>query len=201
MKNKKIILSILIIIFVILFMVLVLSITKNKNEGSTNDNEDISDALKIKKEYESLNNKDNNIDVKLKDNNVFIYATKSKIIKTLDSGTDLIFIGKKDDPNSRNIINILNYLNVNRILYLSMENDEIKELLNGYDIKSDEDINCVVIGVYNGEIVGYNINTIDNKSVSEKLDNESINTLKLKLDELVLKVSGESCDIEESEGC
>ena len=201
MKNKKIILSILIIVFIILFGIIVLSLAKNKNESGTNDNEDISDALKIKKEYESLNNNDNNVDVKLKDNNVFIYASLDKIKETLDSGTDLIFIGKKDDQNSRNIINILNYLNVNRILYLSMENDEIKELLNEYNIESDNEIKCVVIGVNNGQIVGYNINTIDEKNTNEKLDNESINTLKLKFDEIVSEVSGDACDIEKTDGC
>lgn len=198
-NNKKIIVFISIIIILIVLLIIGFLIFNNKDVQ--NESDDISDSKRIKEEYEGLNNIDDNIIVNLKDNNVFMYSSKNKIIKTLNSGTDLIFIGKNNDQNSRNIINILNYLNLNRILYISMDSKEIKELLNEYNIESDNEIKCVVIGVNNGQIVGYNINTIDEKNTNEKLDNESINTLKLKFDEIVSEVSGDACDIEKTDGC
>ena len=128
MNKKKIILYILIIILVI--GILVGFIYTNKKDDKTKENK-VTDAIKIKEEYESLNDKqasNGNIypKVTLKENNTFRYASAKKVLETLKSGTGLIYLGFKECPWCRNAINVLQYVNANEILYLDMTNQRDK---------------------------------------------------------------------------
>ena len=141
MNKKKIVLYILIIILVI--GILVGFIYTNKKDDKTKENK-VTDAIKIKEEYESLNDKqasNGNIypKVTLKENNTFRYASAKKVLETLKSGTGLIYLGFKECPWCRNAINVLQYVNANEILYLDMTNQRDKyEEKDGKAVKTEE---------------------------------------------------------------
>lgn len=124
MNKKKLT---IIIISVVIFLALISSIVLifvNKNKEVKVEN---TDALKIKEEYESLNNKKSGSGktypkVTLSENNKFKYKSAKEIVKTLKSGTGLIYLGFPKCPWCRNAINVLNYVDVNEIMYLDMTN-------------------------------------------------------------------------------
>lgn len=117
----------IIIISVVIFLALIFStvlIFVNKNKEVKVEN---TDALKIKEEYESLNNKKSNSGktypkVTLSENNKFKYKSAKEIVNILKSGTGLIYLGFPKCPWCRNAINVLNYVDVNEIMYLDMAN-------------------------------------------------------------------------------
>lgn len=124
MNKKKLT---IIIISVVIFLALIFStvlIFVNKNKEVKVEN---TDALKIKEEYESLNNKKSNSGktypkVTLSENNKFKYKSAKEIVNILKSGTGLIYLGFPKCPWCRNAINVLNYVDVNEIMYLDMTN-------------------------------------------------------------------------------
>ena len=124
MNKKKLT---IIIISVVIFLALIFStvlIFVNKNKEVKVEN---TDALKIKEEYESLNNKKSNSGktypkVTLSENNKFKYKSAKEIVNNLKSGTGLIYLGFPKCPWCRNAINVLNYVDVNEIMYLDMAN-------------------------------------------------------------------------------
>lgn len=141
MNKKKIVLWSLVLI--LLLGVLIGFIYSNKSDENNKENE-IKDAIKIKEEYESLNDKqtsNGNIypKVTLKENNTFRYVSAKKVVKTLESGTGLIYLGFKECPWCRNAINVLQYVNANEILYLDMTDQRDKyEVKDGKLVKAEE---------------------------------------------------------------
>ena len=242
MNKKKIILFMLLIILVI--GVLVGSIYTNKKDDKPKENK-ITDAMKIKEEYESLNGKqtsNGNVypKVTLKEKNTFRYASAKKVVETLESGTGLIYLGFKECPWCRNAINVLQYVNANEILYLDMTVQRDKyEIIDGKAVKTeegteeykkmltildsildsyeleDENGNTIntgekriyvplVIGVKDGEIMGYHADTVkleDNQSPYDLLTDKQQSDLKLIYDEINSKVFGDLCDLESDHGC
>lgn len=188
MKKRNIFIFIIIVIVLIILSLFLL----NKNDIKEENNE-LTDAVKIKEEYESLNK--SYVKVSLKENNRFICVSNKKLSNILDNGAALIFIGSTTDNKARSIINILDYVNANAIYYIDKDNltDKVKEKLSNYN--KDFINNSIFIGVVNGDIIDYYIGE------KEELDNNEKSKLKLKFDEINQKVSGDSCDIEEKEGC
>ena len=85
-----------------------------------------SDEIKFKTEYEALNNKYYKVKIS-KDNNIK-YSSYREIFKLLDSGTGIIYLGYKEDNNSRYAIEILiKVLKENKytdnVYYLDIHND------------------------------------------------------------------------------
>ena len=131
MENKKWLITILMTILLIISLV---GIYFTTNDEVGNNKKD-TDAIKFKKEYESLNKTYVYEDVKypkvsLDDDNPFVYASAKKVIETLESGTGLIYLGFKECPWCRNAVNVLQYVNTNEILYL-----DIKDLRDKYEVK------------------------------------------------------------------
>lgn len=122
-KNKLTIIIISVVIFLaLIFSTVLIFVNKNKEVKVEN-----TDALKIKEEYESLNNKKSDSGktypkVTLSENNKFKYKSAKEIVNTLKSGTGLIYLGFPKCPWCRNAINVLNYVDVNEIMYLDMAN-------------------------------------------------------------------------------
>lgn len=112
--------------------------------GDNNVEDEKSDGIKIKEEYESLNDKKSSSGytypkVSLKETNPFKYASEEEIIKTLKNGTGLIYLGFKECPWCRNAINVLQYVSINEILYLDMTNVRDKfEVVDGKVVKIEE---------------------------------------------------------------
>ncbi len=232
-KNKVILIIILTLTIIVLGVCLSLKINDKKEVKE-------SDAIKFKKEYEALNNekiengyKYPNLDIK--ENNPFVYASEKEVINTLKNGTGLIYFGFPSCFSCRNAVNVLQYVNANKILYLDItdirdnykvvdgvltktkkgtkEYYEMLELLNlilkDYEVdgnKTNEKRIFVplVVGVKDGEIVGYQDGIIElslDRLPYDLLTNEEQNKLKLIYDEINAKVSGDACGTQEDQGC
>lgn len=129
-KNNKTFIFIALVVITLLVLGLALYFTKR------DDKTIISDAIKFKKEYEKYNNKITSggykyTKVTLDDNNKFVYSNTTEIIDTLKNGTGIIYFGFPTCPWCRNSVNVLNYLNVDKILYL-----DVLDLRDLYEVKN-----------------------------------------------------------------
>jgi len=124
MKKDNIILVLLLIVIVIIALICGY-FAYNKNEVN-----ELTDAIKIKEEYEKYNGKINEEtnevyeEVLLSDDNPFLYKTEEDILKLLDNGTGLIYFGIPSKNLSRTVMNELNSLlkenNIKEIYYLDI---------------------------------------------------------------------------------
>ena len=133
MKKKILILIIIIVVVILGIGGYFLIFNKEKN----------TDALKFKKEYESLNNTIRESD-KEKYNNVTIdkdnpikYVTVDEAIKLLDSKKAIIYVGANWCPWCRNMIkpmlDVSKKLNIKTIYYLELDDDK-----SNYEVKNGE---------------------------------------------------------------
>ena len=133
--DKKRILTVILLALIIILGAVKVYLKKDK--VNNNDNKTITDAVKFKNEYESLNGKVASGDYKyptvtLTDTNPFVYESSKKIIETLKSGTGIIYLGFPKCPWCRNAVNVLSYLNVDKIMYLDMTDErDTYELVDG----------------------------------------------------------------------
>lgn len=145
MKNEvnnkiKIIITILLAVLVAVSSIML----KIKKDNKNSHNEKISDAIKFKKEYESLNGKkayENYTYQKLSilENNPFKYTTMKEAVNIIKSGTGIVYFGFKNCPWCRNAVNVMQYLNVDKIYYVDLtdKRDEYS-FLNGKLIKTKD---------------------------------------------------------------
>ncbi len=239
--DKKRILTVILLALIIILGAVKVYLEKDKVNDS--DNNTIKDAVKFKKEYESLNGKALNGDYKyptvtLTDTNPFVYESSKKIIETLKSGTGIIYLGFPKCPWCRNAVNVLSYLNVDKIMYLDMTDErdsyelvdgalkktkdgskEYYEMLNILDdILSDYEIEDngktysvgekriyvpLVIGVKDGKIVGYHVDTVElneGQTAFDLLSNDQQEKLKNIYDDIKDKVYGDTCGLSDK-GC
>lgn len=140
-NNKyKTILMILSLVAILIFSCF-LFLKENKKEEPEKKE---TDALKIKEEYEMLNDTYayGNLKypkVSLEEDNPFVYASEKKIVETLEKGTGLIYLGFSKCPWCRNAINVLQYVNIDEILYLDMtDKRDAYEMVNGTLTKTKE---------------------------------------------------------------
>ena len=177
-----------------LCIILLIGLCSCKKEDKKIDENN--DAVIFKEEYESLNGKEDYVKVSIKDNNYFIYVDSDKLSNLLNASA-FIFIGSATDNESRNIVNVLDYVNSSSIYYIDIDdvNDEVKSILNNNGISLDKP---TVIGVLNGEIIKYQEGTgHDTKELTEDEKSE----LKLIYDDINAKVSGDACDIDAQGDC
>lgn len=107
-------------------------------QKSESETENKTDAIKIKEEYASLNDKINESNqkqyktVNLSDENPFVYKTEEEIIKILESKSGIIYFGFKSCPWCRTMISVLEESskeeNLSVIYYLDIEN--IRDVLS-----------------------------------------------------------------------
>ena len=96
------------------------------------------DALKFKEEYESLNNNEKYIDVKIDEDNPFIYADYENIMEIIDT-TGIIYFGFKECPWCRNavpaLIKAANKTGIKEIYYYN-----VKDIRNTLELGENGEI-------------------------------------------------------------
>ncbi len=130
-NNNKLYLFIISLVTILILSGFLIMFEKNKEP-------EITDAIKIKEEYEALNDtyafgsvKYNSII--LDEENPFVYKTADEIVDILKNGTGIIYLGYPKCPWCRNAVNVLQHLNVDEIYYLDMTNER-----NSYSVKNGE---------------------------------------------------------------
>lgn len=226
----------------VLLVISLFAITLKKDENI--DKEKETDAIKFKEQYEQYNGVKNSYGylypkVTIDSDNPFIFVDEKETVKLLENGTGLIYIGYSKCPWCRNAVNVLNYVNADKIYYLdseeirdtyevvngvvtktkdaSQEYYKILELLN--DILLDYEITKdgvkyqvgekrlyvpMVVGVKEGKIVGYHIDTVsleEGQTAFDLLTKKQQNELKLIYDNINASVNGDVCDINSETGC
>ena len=125
MRNKKIILILLAVILVVIASLLFIKLNSKEKENKS----EAKDSIKFKEEYEKLNNS-TSPKVSLEDDNPFVYTDIKKIVSTLKNGTGIIYLGFPKCPWCRNAVNVLQYINTDKILYLDMT-----DIRDTYEVK------------------------------------------------------------------
>lgn len=168
-----------------------------------NDNITSSDALKFKKEYGTVD-----------DTNIFVYRNIDEIIKILEKGTGIVYLGFPECKWCKAYVPHLNEIakenNLEKIYYFNIYEDrknntdkylKIVDILKEH-LKNDEEGNKrifvpAVIAVRNGEIVGFNDETsLDTKGYddpSEYWTYEEISDLKIELNKMIKEVNKIIC--------
>ncbi len=99
------------------------------------------DNIKFKTEYESLNGKENYVNMNVDSNNPFVYAKYDEIVNLLKKGTGIIYFGFPECPWCRNAVPVLidaaNELGVDKIYYFNA--------LSMRDKKSLDENNNIVV--------------------------------------------------------
>lgn len=126
-KDKKILMSIVVVIMCIASIFGGLSLKNQENKSST-----LSDALKFKEEYESLNgsineqNKMNYPVVEVKENNPIRYLSDDEAAEQLKNGTGLFYFGFSSCPWCRSMVPLLleaaSNTNLGEIYYVDIKN-------------------------------------------------------------------------------
>lgn len=199
MKNKKII----IILGLAALIAIALSfsvIIKNKNEKKNNN---ITNSEKFSREYKELTN-----------DNAYIYKNIDEIIKILEHGTGLIYLGFPECPWCQRYVVYLNEVakkeNLEEIYYYNIKEDREKNTENyqklvsileenlQYDKEGNRRIYAPsIIAVKGGKIVGFDDETAYDTKGFEKPDDywndDEIKDLKKKLKEMIKKVNISIC--------
>lgn len=234
-NDKNMIIRVLIVILMMIGAIAFFNVSQNKKENE--------DAIKFKEEYEKLNNEKvgeftySKIDIK--EDNPFVYADAKDVVNTLKNGTGLIYMGFSSCPWCRNAVNVLQHVNMDKIMYLDIKDlrdtyevvdgnlkktkdgtkeyyellDILKDILPDYEIEKDGvTYNAnekriyvpLVIGVKEGKIVGYQLDTVtlnEGQTAFDALTEKQQSDLKLIYDEIVSKIKINVCMPEPGHGC
>lgn len=195
LKNKKklwlLIGGVIIIIALIVFLIMYLS------NGSKTNNIINYDGRKIAKEYESLNNKDNEDGkkyptVNIPSNNVLKYSSSEEILKIFENGSDaVVYFGYATCLYCRTAIQVLcdtaKNTELDAIYYLDVyeKDNKYDELLNmlGDELVENTDgkkniISPLVIFIVDGKVASYNKGTLFSQDDPYiELDNSQIKGL------------------------
>ena len=184
----------LLLIIPIIFAFLLLGCTKEETE---------TDAEKFSKEYTELT-----------EDNYFVYRTSEEIIKILDNGTGVVYLGFPECPWCQAYVPMLNEIadieGLEKIYYYNVLEDrknntkdyqKMVELLSDYLQYDDEGNKRIyvpaIIAVSKGEIVGFDDETAyDTKGFDNPEDywtDKEVSDLKLKLTDMINKVLDNKC--------
>ena len=157
--KKKVIIGIIVVVVLIAIAVSLFLVLRNNKE------EDMSDAERFAQEYTQVS-----------DNNVFLYRNAEEIVRILENGTGVVYLGFPECKWCQKYVTYLNEAaldnDITRIYYLDILEDrtnnteeyqEIVSLLDEY-LEYDEEGNKrvfvpAVIVVDRGEIVGFDDET------------------------------------------
>lgn len=135
------------------------NVTHKEKETSTNN--EVTDALKFKNEYEDLNGKTTNsgkeyLNIQIDKNNPIKYITYDELMDILDSGTGIIYFGFPECPWCRNAV---------PVLLEAIKEQSINEIyyFNAHDMRDEKELN------ENGEIVTTKEGTDEYNKIVEKL--------------------------------
>ena len=171
MKNSK-----FWIWFIPLFVILCIGIYINLSRNSQNNNNNITDSVKIKEEY--IKDNDKYYNVELSDTNVYKYIDTNTLNDIFNNKDGLLFIGDKTSNMARKDITVLNDVvsstSILQVYYVDVNdlNDDLKNIINE---KTDnvEISGGTLIAVQGGKVLNifnpkYTINSTE-LSDSEKL--------------------------------
>lgn len=128
MKNKIFIALTIIVLAAIIIVAFILPQDGNSNNSKTTKKEEVTDNIKFKEEYESLNGKLNDknkeyVRVDIDEDNHMKYASFNEIVNILESGTGIIYFGFPECPWCRNAVPVLidaaNELGIDEINYFN----------------------------------------------------------------------------------
>lgn len=194
--NQKIyIIGILLLVLVSILGIMSLIRNENLNSSNQNNNKVETDATRFAKEYEEVDQ-----------NNVFVYRDAEEIIKILENGTGIVYLGFPECKWCQRYVTFLNEVakaeNVEKIYYYNIlearekntnEYQQIVKILEEY-LQYDEEGNKrvyvpSVIAVHQGEIVGFDdetsLDTNGKESPDEYWTEDEIKDLKEKLTEMI----------------
>ena len=184
----------ILLIIPIIFALLLTACTKEEKE---------TDAKKFAKEYTQIT-----------EDNYFVYRTSDEIIKILENGTGVVYLGFPECPWCQSYVKMLNEVadieGLEKIYYLNILEDrknntedyqKIVEILKDHLQYDDEGNKRVyvpaVIVVSKGEIIGFNDETsYDTKGFENPEDywtEEEISDLKLNLTDMINQVLDNKC--------
>lgn len=160
------------------------------------------DAVKFKEEYESLNNKEDYLEVSIKEKNPIVYSSLDEIIDIMENKSGLIYLGYPESNSCRDSLPVLleaaNQVGLNKIYYLNIKNinsdkaseekiNKLKEYVNSFD-----GIN--VIFVKDKENIG-TISSLDEdfKSMDEEEKDELLKVYKNSIHEMLDDLCDQSC--------
>lgn len=202
MKDKKMIFTSLSALLILLVVggVVLFNKPESKEKGPDNN---ITDAIKFKEEY-----------TKIEDDNIFVYRSIEEIIKILENGTGVVYLGFPSCPWCQAYVPYLNEVakenNISKIYYYNILNDrkentenyqKILELLGDYAEHDDEGNKRIyaptIIFVNDGKIEGMDSETAKDTKGFEKPEDywteESVQALKERLAKLCDKVDETTC--------
>ena len=165
--------------------------------------ETISDSKKFAEEY-----------TKVPEYNVFVYRDSSEIIKILEHGTGVVYLGFPECPWCQAYVPTLNEIadteGLDKIYYYNILNDrqnntetykKIVEILSEY-LRYDEEGNKkvyvpAVISIVDGKIIGFDdessYDTLGFENPEDYWTEERVNNLKLRLTEMISPVVDNKC--------
>lgn len=190
MKDKKDLLLLIggIILFIGIILIIYFISTKTEDKYSA-------DAIKFSKEYSTVDN-----------DNVFVYKTSEEIVKILEKGTGIVYLGFPECPWCQSYVKILNEVakenGLDKIFYLNILEDRknntedykkivslLKEYLDFDDQGNERVFVPDVTAVLDGKIVGHDNETatINSSEItpSEYWTAEKIASLKVKLAKMI----------------
>ena len=184
----------ILLIIPIIFALLLTACTKEEKE---------TDAKKFAKEYTQIT-----------EDNYFVYRTSDEIIKILENGTGVVYLGFPECPWCQSYVKMLNEVadieGLEKIYYLNILEDrknntedyqKIVEILKDHLQYDDEGNKKVfvpaVIVVSKGEIIGFNDETsYDTKGFENPEDywtEDEVSDLKLNLTDMINQVLDNKC--------
>ena len=183
------------LLLIAIFIVLLTACTKTQTEQT--------DSEKFKKEYSQVS-----------EYNVFVYKDIEDIIKILEHGTAIVFLGFPECPWCQAYVPILNEVadteGLEKIYYFNIYEDR-KELTEEYQkivniltdyLRYDEEGNKkiyvpAIIAISEGEIVGFDdetsYDTLGYDDPNDYWTEDRVSNLKLKLSEMINQVIDNKC--------
>jgi len=195
-KIKKILIGSIVLIGIISISILIYKKFENNNTILT-------DAERFKKEYSEVSN-----------DNVFVYSNIESVIKILENGTGVIYLGFPECQWCQSYVKILNEAakenNIEKIYYVNILEDrknntknykKLIEILNDnllYDDEGNHRIYVPDVTIVNkGNIIGHDnessVITDDTLTPEKYWNNERISNLKNKLKESFNKLENNVC--------
>lgn len=148
------------------------------------------DYLKFKTEYEKLNNSLHKIEIS--EDNYMKYSSIEEIIKIIEEGTGVIYIGNEHDNECRQMVPILisaaDSTNIEEINYLrTIELDEFSKYIDSPQVP-------LVLFVYEGKIVNYKQGIGNNENLTQIESEELFNTYVDGIHKVLNDMCNEECD-------
>jgi hypothetical protein len=202
--SKKIVSFVGVIALVVCVLVTFYLLVDNNKDNDEDENKVvITDAIKFSKEYTGVQEK-----------NIFVYKTADEVVKILENGTGIVFMGFAACPWCQAYAPILNDvamdIGIDKIFYCDIREDRANETeaykkivsLLGNNLQYDDEGNHRVYVpdvsvVVNGEIMGHDNETslINDSTLTPEAywTDEKKNELRLKLEELIDPLVDDSC--------